>query len=78
MNITDLAFKFDLNIHHDGDLDGGWYYLKLKYLTCMQNENTETETTLTMRQHDIDELYQGVLKLAKKLKPYKAYTYEIY
>lgn len=70
MNILDLGFNYDLTIDFDGDFDGGNYTLKFKYFTSTQNGVGDTETTVILRQSDIDEIYEGTLKLMRLLKPH--------
>ncbi len=68
MNIFDLAFKYDIKIIYDGDYDGVIYELKLKYDTCLSTGEGQTDITICLKQSDIDDMYAGVMKLAKELQ----------
>lgn len=74
MNITDLAYEFDVKIEFDGDFDGGSYDIAFKYMNCFSLD-CKTTMELSLRQHEIDDLYDGALKLIKLLKPYASEAY---
>jgi hypothetical protein len=67
MNILDLAYKYDLKIDFDGDFDRGCYHMAFTYITATQSDITDITEKLSVKQHDIDELYLGVKKLLKIL-----------
>lgn len=68
MNITDLNFKYDINIEFDGDDTGGNYTVTLKYETATQQGSGDINQTIILKQDDINEMYEGALKLVKALK----------
>jgi hypothetical protein len=70
MNITDLIFQYRIDIEHDGDFDGGCYYVTLNYEAATQQGSGEVQTKIILKQDDINEMYEGALKLTKELKKY--------
>ena len=68
MNLLDLAFKYNIDIEHDGDFDGGCYYIKMNYLTGTHMAVSDTEEKIILKQPDIYELYRGAKKLVKLLE----------
>jgi hypothetical protein len=69
MNILDLRFEFGININFDGDFDGGSYDLDLSYEIASHGLYANSAEIHRLKQSDIDALYEGVMKLAKALKP---------
>jgi hypothetical protein len=69
MNIEDLAYDFDIKIEFDGDFDGGTYDVLFKYTNSFSLD-CKTTTGMVLRQHEIDDLLAGALKLVKLLKPH--------
>ena len=68
MNLLDLIFKYDIKIVHQGDYDGGCYDITLTHETTTQQGCGEVKTEVVVKQDDINEMYEGALKLAKVLK----------
>ena len=69
MNITDLAYDYDLKIDFDGDFDGGSYTAIFEYMNCMHFD-VKTKMEILLAQHEIDDLYAGALALVRSLKPH--------
>jgi len=67
MNLLDLAFNYTIDIDFDGDFDGGNYHVTLNYLSSTQVGIAETETKLSIKQEDIDQLYIGAKNLIRAL-----------
>jgi hypothetical protein len=68
MNILDLAFKYNIDIEHDGDFDGGCYHVKMNYLTGTHMDVSDTEEKIVLKQTDMYELFHGAKKLVKLLE----------
>ena len=75
MNILDLAFNYTIDIDFDGDIDGGNYHITMNYLLSTQQGVEETETKISLKQWDIDELYLGAKKLVKLLEKHATEGY---
>ena len=70
MNIADLAFEYDLDIEQDVDFDGATYDLIFTYFTATHHDVGKVKMSIELKQWDVDELYNGAMKLVKSLKPY--------
>lgn len=74
MNLLDLAFYYEIDIHNDGDFDGG-YYVTMKYIQPTPSLLSDTEEKLWVKQEDIDRLYDGAKKLVGLLEKHASKGY---
>jgi len=72
MNITDLAFAYEIEIDFNGDIDEGMvcghYEVRLKYDIGTHDGPGSVVMNMRLGQDDINLMYAGALKLARALE----------
>lgn len=79
MNITDLAFKYEIDIDFNGDIEDGMvtgcYNVTIKHEIGMHSQHGDVKIDMTLGQSDINELYEGAKKLVKALEKHVTGNY---